>query len=104
MILLKNSLSAHFLRCGNGVEVVKNNVLVLERYIYSSILGVKYDVAGLFLDCLTKENNACTCIERESSKCGKILTSWLMWNVGYKIMRGRTHFMETLHRLLIIIQ
>ena len=46
-------------------------------------LGVTYDVTILFLNCFAKIN----CAERESSRCGKVLTAWLMWNVGYKIMR-----------------
>lgn len=53
MIPLNNSLNADFLRCVNGVVVVKNNVLVLERYV--KYLGVNY-VASLLLDCLAEQN------------------------------------------------
>lgn len=46
-----------------------------------------------------------TCTERELSKCGYTLTSWLTWNVGYKIMKRRTYFMETSQTInKIIIQ
>lgn len=71
MILLNNSLNADFLRCGNGVVVVKKIILVLERYMLK-YLWMKYDGASLLSDCLAEQNCTYRHRERESSRCSKM--------------------------------